>query len=427
VAFNPTRELSLDCRLGSSLGVAVGCAALLLASSCTSGSAGTISPVAGDGGTTYDTGTSSDSQGGMGESGTSLDTGGAGAESGTVDGGGMSAEGGQNCQFGTFSAPHAYPDACYQPYAANSVWNTPVSSSPSGNPSSATYLQYYTQTWPTLFFAPLPFGYTSESNDYYHPIYFSSASDPTYTVDCANTSCEPQGMAFHIPSYAQPAGGTDAHLGVIDQVSNIELDCWSTSPLSGHGGTLDAQVCSSGPVTGGTGLNGDTTAAGFFLWAGVIRQPEIVEGSINHALFMVFPCTSNTSVYPSQARTSDYACANGQGAPYGAYFRLNMTDAQISALHVPPYKQAIYTALAHYGAYVGDTNHGYGAAFSIESDQMYKTAGYTNPSCPTNGAPCTPLTAYFHQLGDPGWNGSNYTVDFGDFDWNTYGQFLNAP
>ena len=142
---------------------------------------------------------------------------------------------------------------------------------------------------------------------------------------------------------------------------------------------------------------------------------------------MVFPCTSNTSVFPSHTRTSDWLCADGQGAPYGAYFRLNMTDAQIDALGVPPYKRAIYTALAHYGAYVGDTNHGYGAAISIESDQMYKTAGYTNPSCPTNGAPCTPVTAYFHQMGDPGWNGSNYDVDFSDVDWSTYGQFLDAP
>jgi hypothetical protein len=104
-----------------------------------------------------------------------------------------------------------------------------------------------------------------------------------------------------------------------------------------------------------------------------------------------------------------------------------MTDAQILALGAPVYKVPIYLALAHYGGFIADTNGGNPFTLQTESDQMYTSAGYTNSGCPTNGAPCTPLTAYFHSLGDPGWDGTAYRINLSEANWNRYGQWLQAP
>jgi hypothetical protein len=231
-----------------------------------------------------------------------------------------------------------------------------------------------------------------------------------------------------VPSYAQPAGGSDAHLTVIDQSTTpyTELDCWSTSNLSGTGGTITAQACGSGPING-TGLTFGQTGAGYAQWAGVIRSGEFVANSINHALFIIAPCTQNASVYPSNVRSTDTQCSGNQGPPYGARFRLAMTDAQILALGAPVWKEAIYFALAHYGAYVGDTNGNNNMSFQFESDLTYSLASYTNAGCPTNGAPCTPVTVYAKAQSIPFVSGTYYSVNLSEVNWATYGQWLLPP
>ena len=332
------------------------------------------------------------------------------------------------CTIGSFSAPSAYPGGCYVPYASNSVWNTPLGTSPSPDPSSAAYQSFYVSNFP--FLSSLQFGYTNSANQYQHPIYFGHSSDPTYSVTClaSYSSCAP-GQTFHIPSYAVPAHGGDHHITVIDESNTTynELDCWQSNNLSGTGGVLTAQACGYGPVTG-PGIVFGQTGAGYAQWAGVIRAQELIAGNIPHALFMVAPCTENLTVYPSNYRTTETQCSGTSGAPYGGRFRLNMTDTQINALAIPTWKRAIYFALAHYGGYIGDTNGNSQMSIQTEADEMYTAPGYTNPSCPTNGAPCTPLTA-FANANPSGftWNGSYYSINLNDVNWSTYGQWLLHP
>ena len=111
---------------------------------------------------------------------------------------------------------------------------------------------------------------------------------------------------------------------------------------------------------------------------------------------MVTPCSSNSSVYPSQTRTSDVYCAGG--APYGARLRLNMTPAQIAALSVPSYHKTILLAAALYGVYMGDNNNT-GLNFQTEADEMYTAAGTPNP-----------LVAWAQANGVP-FNGVSYQID----------------
>jgi hypothetical protein len=325
-----------------------------------------------------------------------------------------------------FFAPTNYPDISWLPYAINSVWNTPIGASFKPDPNSATYQAFYTSHFAT--FSSTGFGLIDRTQDFGHPMYFGRSGDPTYTVQCTASwaNCDFGGKKFHIPSFALPAGGSDAHLAVIDQTDNQELDLWGTHPLSGTGGIATASSAGYGSITG-PGLVFGTTGAGYPLGAGVIREQEIVGGKINHALFIVAPCTANSSVFPSNWRSTDTQCAGNAGAPYGERFRLNMTDAQINALPAPAWKKPIYYALARYGGYIGDTNGNYAMGIQIESQEMYASAKYTNPHCPNNGAPCTPMTAYFHQIGDPGWNGSRYVISLSEVDWSKYGQWLQPP
>jgi hypothetical protein len=335
-----------------------------------------------------------------------------------------------------WTAPNDYPPDTWTPYSAspNSVWNTPFQQSPAvPDPNSLTYQRFYTSNKNFGYFSSLTFGYTDESNQYGHPIYFGYATDPVYTVKCLASwadVCPPSTQKFHIPKYAVPAGGSDAHLTSIDYTYNpaLELDCWSTTKPSGAGGVLTAQACGSGAVTG-QGLAFGQTAAGYAQWAGVIRASELTDGYIGHALFVVAPCTASSSVYPSISRPTDTLCPSGQGAPYGFRIRLNMTPQAIAALSIPQSHKTILTALSSFGAYQGDTNGNNNMSLQVEADEMYTAPNYVNPSCGSlpSGAPCTPLTAWAN--GQPGvtWTGANYNIDISKDVPNSSWQWLLPP
>jgi len=55
-------------------------------------------------------------------------------------------------------------------------------------------------------------------------------------------ACSIEGAQVHIPNGAQPAGGTDAHLGVVDQTNGNEYDMWQAQRTAVDGGELDARL-----------------------------------------------------------------------------------------------------------------------------------------------------------------------------------------
>ena len=64
----------------------------------------------------------------------------------------------------------------------------------------------------------------------------------------------------------------------------------------------------------------------------------------------------------------DYWNETGTGAPMlGQLLRLNLTDAQIAASPAPAWQKTIMTALAHYGAYIEDTDGTYNSGIDIIS------------------------------------------------------------
>jgi hypothetical protein len=287
---------------------------------------------------------------------------------------------------GTFDSTHR-PPACWRPYSAASPFNTPLGGAPGVAGDSQAIVDRWTSFWEeSASFAPrFVAGYAETANDYDHPVYFSKASDPTYTVSCSYSDdwgpCEIDGDQVHIPSRALPAGGSDGHLAVIDQASGWEYDFWQVHSISGSGGTLPVSYAgktSVGPKS--TGLGSDATAAGFGLAAGIIRPQELAAGKIDHALFMVVKCTDGTSVSPASASVGRTCASMGlpsAGAPaMGQHFFLDMSNAEINALGAPAWQKTILRAMAEYGLYVGDTGGGF---LKLESGASYTSFGQVDP------------------------------------------------
>jgi hypothetical protein len=287
------------------------------------------------------------------------------------------------CTWGTFSA-NSMPGACWRPYSDSSPFNRGLGGAPrlASNSSSMVHAL-------TGFGQPqnIVGGFADTADDWDHPLYYSQPSDPLYTVHCTQSwgTCEVEGMQIRIPNAARPAAGGDGSMGVIDQASGWEYDFWRVQSKPSGGGTIS--VSWGGRTQIGTatadGLGSNATAAHFGTAAGVIRPEELATGHIDHALFMVVYCTNGTYVWPAEGPGVGRSCSsversNTNAPAMGQHFYLNMTDAQIAALSVPQWKQTILTALAHYGAFVGDTG-GSSWRFKVESGTSYTSFGKADP------------------------------------------------
>jgi len=285
-----------------------------------------------------------------------------------------------------------WPGAGWRPFASSSPFNIGTAGA-SVDPQSEQIVNRVLQ-W------GLPgqgvFGVSETSEDWMHPVYFSTPNDPVYTLQATEPwgSNSINGMKIHIPSTARPAGGSDGHMAVITP-EGWEYDFWRVSSKPTGGGTMTFAWGGRLPVTG-SGVGGGATAANFGLTAGIIRPQELEAGQIDHALFIVLKCTSATgefgfgertaaagnanSSYVAPATQGGARCSSGEAGapPMGAWFKLALSDEEIEALNVPAWRKAIFRALADYGGFVGDTG-GPGFALQYESGSSYTSLGLPDP------------------------------------------------
>ena len=291
--------------------------------------------------------------------------------------------------FGSFSANN-FPTGCWRPYSASSPFNRPLPANPTVASDSASIIANLTANNVNFEGGSGQFAFTSD--DGRDAVYYSRPSDPVVTVHCTYywgpgtctgaNKVNVDGQQIHVPAGAMPQdNGSDAHMTVVDQADQVEYDFMHASWSADHQ-TLDvwsgAQI-PAGPNLG-TGLGGGGTAAGFSTLAGLITEPELASGAINHALAINVPC-SNGSVYPAQG-ANGFACSKlggendgGSAAPLGTLLQLNMTDAQIAASGAPTWEKTIMTAMAHYGMYVNDTDGMNEIELEAVSDISYTSLG----------------------------------------------------
>jgi hypothetical protein len=305
---------------------------------------------------------------------------------------------GETCMTLAAIAQSNWAPSCWRPYSNSSPWNQTVSPTAPSTANSTAVVQRLASWGPAQ---NLMAGNSESGSDYYHPIYFATATDPVYRLEPTRKwgTSQIAGESIPIPAEARPADGGDAHMSVITP-EGWEYDFWDVESKPANGGTLTFGWGGKTRIDG-DGLGSNATAAHFGLAAGVIRAPELEAGHIDHALFMAVKCTdaSTATVYPAAAGTSD-ACSSQEGisnanAPaMGARFVLQMSDAEIAALGVPSWKKTILTAMAHYGMFVGDAFGGESWGLQFESGSTYTSFGAEDR-----------LASFARREGIPAWHG----------------------
>jgi hypothetical protein len=278
--------------------------------------------------------------------------------------------------FGSFGTGH-WPPACWRAYGLNSPFNQPLPAHPRLAANWGTVVRYMRQNqWN---FTSDPRGNIALRSDGSRPVYWSTRSDPTVTIRCTgdNGFCQRHlfPLRIHIPAGARPETASDGHMTVVDQSRGYEYDFWKAQIVR-RGRMVVASGCRLREGAGsGTGLHGCAEAAWLGLQAGLIREPELAAGRIDHALIVSMPCTAaRRYVWPATS-PNGYDCAPGDPAPpLGGLLRLNMSDRAIARTRAPRWEQAIFTAMAHYGMYVVDTEGGGHTMQLISEDDISFTS-----------------------------------------------------
>jgi hypothetical protein len=318
------------------------------------------------------------------------------------------------------------PGANWRPYGASSPFNQTTEGA-AVHPNSAGLVEK-ALSWGLP--GNLVAGNSGTASDWSHPAYYAQPTDPVYTLHAT----EPwgrnslEGMSIPIPAGAQPAAGDDGHMTVVTP-DGWEYDFWRAQTPPAGGGTLTFAWGGRTRIDG-DGLASGATASNFGNLAGMIREPELAAGHIDHALFIVIKCAAKGTGFGYGATTTSYGssyvypashggstCAGDDPnlPPLGTRFALAMSDAQIQALAVPSWKKTILTALAHYGGYVGDTG-GPGFAFMFESSSSYTSFGLPDP-----------LATFAALQGVPKWNGDYVFNMASGVDWAKYLRALAPP
>lgn len=345
---------------------------------------------------------------------------GSGSSSGSNSGGSGSdaaSDAGPDCSLalGSYSGS-SWPPACAKFYASTSFFNTPIAASPAIAANSSAIISYYASSYNGFTgMGTLDVGDPNSSSVYGHPIYFGRAQDPVFTLHCLNGAmwgmCSFEGAQVHIPNGAQPAGGTDGHLGVIDQTNGDEYDMWQAQRAAIDGGELDCTYGGMSPFVGPgfTVGTGDATASHANLGAGLIHSEELIAGEIDHVLFGTVACCNGQTVGASKTYGGicDTMCTGNQGGALGQVYMLAMTDAEIDALGKSPAGTAILKAMAHYGIVDGDEN-AWGFLLNAVTPSFSRTSvGGTDP-----------IVAWALAQGLPSDGSGGYTIDYGSgIDW----------
>jgi hypothetical protein len=303
------------------------------------------------------------------------------------------ATGDWSCGWGTFSLG-TWPSACWRPFSSASAFNTRLPDNPRLVSNSAAVVANLMGTGgqglgdgTARSLRP-----STVTDDYYHPYFFSSSTDPEYTIYCTRGTpgatwygCPVNGMKVRIPTHAREAGGTDHHMNVMDQASNVNWSFFGVEPRDPAGGTLPVELAGRESISGMghyttdplTSVDTCSNAVCVSGLAGIIRQQELAAGKIEHALFLVIDCSSSGRVFPANPKNDDPGCANSI-IRQGAWFRLNLTEAQIDAIpNIAGWQKTILKALRNYGMFAADEGINGAIALAVESPQTW--AGRTNP------------------------------------------------
>jgi hypothetical protein len=182
-------------------------------------------------------------------------------------------------------------------------------------------------------------------------IFEATASDPLEQVEAIANEAS---LEMYIPVHAEPSRGSDRNLDVV-QPDGVTL--WEHWIMTGGPGAWRSQYAVSVRLDG-DGISGGVRAYGGSTAAGLVREFELEEGEIRHALALALCATQlrNGPVWPATTEdgggtdTGDYSGL----IPLGTLMAIP-PSVDIDELDLSPAGAAIARAYQRYGGYVTDS------------------------------------------------------------------------
>jgi len=202
------------------------------------------------------------------------------------------------------------------------------------------------------------------TQSYSAPIYIAAPNAPTQQVavwDCHNQgwtdpNLTQQWAAVPIPSYAQPADGTDSEMSIYQPSTDTLWEFWQMQQVG-----TGWQACWGGKMTDVSKNPGIWTApyggsaTGLPYSAGQITVDELQSGVIDHVIGIALVDTENWDKFSWPADRSDGYNPNGiaNRIQEGQRFRIDPT-INIDALNLNPIAAMVAKAGQKYGFVVWD-------------------------------------------------------------------------
>jgi hypothetical protein len=274
-------------------------------------------------------------------------------------------------------------------FAPDSFWYQPIPANVPLNSNSAAYVVEFQRQYRT-YYNDVGINTTAYST----PVYTVDAS--TGTIPVTQWSCQgyldsgltQQWAAVPMPSYAQPADGTDAEMTIFQPSSNSLWEFWRVRQSNGQW-----QACWGGKMTGVSGNPGiwapryGVAATGLPFSPGQVTVQDLNNGVIRHAIGIALVDAEKSTVFSWPANRSDgYNPGNAPNRiPEGLRLRLD-PRVNVDALPIHPVAKMIAKAAQTYGFVVWDKAGAISLRF--ENPKVYTIAGRPNPyTAIFNGTP----------------------------------------
>jgi hypothetical protein len=182
-----------------------------------------------------------------------------------------------------------------------------------------------------------------------------------------------------MPSYAQPADGTDAEMTIYQQSSDSMWEFWRARQSGGQW-----QACWGGKMSGVSTNPGiwapryGVAATGLPFAPGQVTVQELNSGIIRHVIGIALVDAEKSTIFSWPANRSDGNNPDGAAnrIPEGLRFRLDPA-VNVDALHIHPVAKMIAKAAQTYGFVVWDKAGAISLRF--ENPKVYTIAGKPDP------------------------------------------------
>ena len=267
-------------------------------------------------------------------------------------------------------------------FAPTSFWYQQIPANAPLHPNSANFTAEFNRQIKAYYG-----NVTINTTSYSSPVYTAAAGTPTTAVkfwDCqgkryTDPNLVNQWSAVPIPSYAEPATGSDLEMTVYQPSTDTIWEFWQTK---NQGGVW--QACWGGRLMNASKSDGiwplyyGTTATGLPFLGGQITAEELQRGEIRHAIGIALVDAENWDIFSWPANRSDGS--NPLKVPNriaeGQRFRLDPT-INVDALNIHPMAKIIAKAAQKYGFVVWDKA---GAiSLRVQNPKSYTVLGQPNP------------------------------------------------